>query len=74
MKPLWVLGICVAVALVLSLAVLEIVAERIHVEPLSAVSEPGDEASDSLQEVPTTARDSGGEITDVREARLPPLE
>jgi hypothetical protein len=71
MKPIWLLVGSAVVVLVLSLALLEIVAERVHFEPLSTASDPGDEAGDRWQDVPATQRAGSWEIADVLEASLP---
>jgi len=59
MKALWVLVASVAVVLVLSLAVLEVVGERVRVEPLSVASSPGDEAMNSWQDAPMFSQMDG---------------
>ena len=64
MKPIWLLVGSAVVVLVLSLALLEIVAERVHFEPLSTGSDPGDEAGDRWQDVPVTQRAGRWEIAD----------
>jgi hypothetical protein len=71
MKLIWLLVGSAVVVLVLSLALLEIVAERVHVEPLSAVSDPDDEAGDRWQDVPVTQRAGSWKIGDLLEASLP---
>lgn len=65
MRPVWLLAGCALAVFVLSLAVLEVVGGRVRVEPQLAVSDPSDDARDSWQVVPLTARESAGTSAEV---------
>jgi hypothetical protein len=74
MRPVWLLAGCAIAVLVLTLAVLEIVGGRVRVEPLSAVSDPGDEARDSWQVVPLTARENAGAMVEMEVGSAPSVK
>lgn len=70
MKPIWLLVGSAIVVLVLSLALLEIVAERVHFEPLSAALGPADGGGDRWQDPPVVERSGNRDIGDVLEVSL----